>query len=40
MGRKKFLPENKRMLYMPYGFAYSFCVPSDVAEVVYKVTRE
>ena len=32
--------ENKRMLYIPPGFAHSFCVLSDVAEVVYKVTEE
>jgi len=32
--------ENKRMLYIPPGFAHGFCVLSDVAEVTYKVTEE
>jgi dTDP-4-dehydrorhamnose 3,5-epimerase len=30
--------ENKRMLWVPPGFAHGFCVISDVAELVYKVT--
>jgi len=32
--------ENKRMLYLPVGFAHGFCVLSETAEVVYKVTEE
>ena len=30
--------ENKRQLYVPVGFAHGFCVVSDVAEFLYKVT--
>jgi dTDP-4-dehydrorhamnose 3,5-epimerase len=30
--------DNKKMLYIPPGFAHGFCVLSDVAEVVYFVT--
>jgi len=30
--------ENKRQLYVPVGFAHGFCVLSDVAEFLYKVT--
>ncbi len=32
--------ENKRMLYIPPGFAHGFQVLSDVAEILYKTTRE
>ncbi len=32
--------ENKRMLYVPVGFAHGFCVLSETAEVLYKVTEE
>jgi dTDP-4-dehydrorhamnose 3,5-epimerase len=32
--------QNKRMLYVPPGFAHGFCVLSDVAEVLYKTTEE
>ena len=30
--------ENKRLLYIPPGFAHGFCVLSDTAGVVYKCT--
>jgi len=30
--------ENRRLLYIPPGFAHGFCVTSDVAEVVYQCT--
>jgi len=32
--------ENKRMLYIPPGFAHGFCVLSDDADVIYHCTRE
>jgi dTDP-4-dehydrorhamnose 3,5-epimerase len=32
--------ENKRMLYVPPGFAHGFCVLSEEAEMIYKVTAE
>jgi dTDP-4-dehydrorhamnose 3,5-epimerase len=32
--------ENCRMLYVPAGFAHGFCVLSETADVVYKVTDE
>lgn len=32
--------EDKRMLYIPVGFAHGFCVISEMAEVAYKVTEE
>lgn len=32
--------ENGRMLYVPPGFAHGFCVLSEVADFVYKVTDE
>jgi dTDP-4-dehydrorhamnose 3,5-epimerase len=31
---------NGRMLYVPEGFAHGFCVLSDEADVLYKVTAE
>lgn len=30
--------ENKRQLYVPVGFAHGYCVLSDVADFLYKVT--
>jgi dTDP-4-dehydrorhamnose 3,5-epimerase len=30
--------ENARQVYVPVGFAHGFCVTSDVADVVYKVS--
>jgi len=32
--------ENRRMLWVPPGFAHGFCTLSDVSEVVYKTTSE
>jgi dTDP-4-dehydrorhamnose 3,5-epimerase len=32
--------ENRRMLWVPEGFAHGFCTVSDVSEVVYKTTAE
>jgi dTDP-4-dehydrorhamnose 3,5-epimerase len=32
--------KNKNMLYIPAGFAHGFCVMSEVADVLYKCTRE
>ncbi|TMI82349.1 MAG: dTDP-4-dehydrorhamnose 3,5-epimerase [Bacillati bacterium ANGP1] len=32
--------ENRRLLYVPAGFAHGFCALSDEADVVYKVTAE
>lgn len=31
---------DKQMLYVPDGFAHGFCVLSETADVLYKVTRE
>jgi len=36
----KLSSENKRMLYVPVGFAHGFCVISDDAEVAYMTTAE
>lgn len=30
--------ENKRLLYLPFGFAFGFCVTSASAEVLYKLS--
>jgi dTDP-4-dehydrorhamnose 3,5-epimerase len=32
--------ENKRMLYVPVGFAHGFCVTSEEAEIFYMTTAE
>jgi len=32
--------DNPRMLYIPPGFAHGFCVLSEEADVIYKVTEE
>ena len=32
--------ENRRVLWIPPGFAHGFCTVSDVAEIVYKTTAE
>jgi len=32
--------QNHRMVYVPVGFAHGFCVLSDVADVLYKLTAE
>jgi len=31
--------ENRKQMYIPAGFAHGFCVTSDDADVLYKVTR-
>jgi len=33
-------PENRRSLYVPPGFAHGFCVLTQVADVLYKMTDE
>lgn len=30
--------DNKKMLYLPFGFAFGFCVTSDIAGMLYKLT--
>lgn len=37
---EKLTAENKRMLYIPEGFAHGFYSISDVVEITYKVTAE
>jgi len=32
--------DNRRLLYVPPGFAHGYCVLSDVADVIYKTTAE
>lgn len=32
--------QNQRLLYVPEGFAHGFCVQSDTADVLYKVSSE
>lgn len=32
--------ENKRLLYIPVGFAHGFCVTSEVAEIAYMTSEE
>lgn len=32
--------DNRKILYIPLGFAHGFCVVSDVADVIYKVSAE
>ncbi|MCX5641976.1 MAG: dTDP-4-dehydrorhamnose 3,5-epimerase [Candidatus Omnitrophica bacterium] len=32
--------DNRKMLYIPEGFAHGFCILSEFAEVAYKVTME
>jgi dTDP-4-dehydrorhamnose 3,5-epimerase len=32
--------ENRKILYVPAGFAHGFCVTSEVAEIVYMATQE
>lgn len=36
----KLTGENKKMLYIPAGFAHGFVTLSDIAEVLYKATEE
>ena len=37
---EKLTEENKRMLYIPEGFAHGFAVLSDTAELLYKASNE
>ncbi len=37
---EKLTEENKRMLYIPDGFAHGFVVLSDIAELLYKASNE
>lgn len=32
--------ENRKILYVPVGFAHGFCVTSEIAEIVYMATEE
>ena len=32
--------ENHKLIYIPEGFAHGFCVISDYADVIYKVSNE
>ena len=40
MGGVALSAENKRMLYVPPGFAHGFCVISEDAEIHYMTTEE
>ena len=32
--------ENRKLLYVPEGFAHGFCVSSETAEIIYYCTKE